>query len=117
VSTNGDYILIMWARKQVQPNAGSLSLDLLILHEVICPRMTAVFLLVKKRGILTCIQTNAEFVQEGKAHVKRAIRAAGPSNFGDDMCIVTHQLLDIFMKKRSLIWPPRAALSYFQRLN
>jgi len=74
--------------------------------------MTAVFLLVKKRGILIRIQTNAEFVQEGKAHVKRAIRAAGPSNFGDDMCIVTHQLFDIFMKKRSLIWPPRAALLF-----
>lgn len=74
--------------------------------------MTAVFLLVKKRGTLIRIQTNAEFVQEGKAHVKRAIRAAGPSNFGDDMCIVTHQLFDIFMKKRSLIWPPRAALLF-----
>lgn len=52
----------------------------------------------------------------GKAHVKRSIRAAGPSNFGDDMCIVTHLLLDIFLKKRSLIWPPRQ-LSYLQHLN
>lgn len=80
-----------------------------------CPRMTAVFSCQEKRNS-NMHPDKCIICTGGEAHVKRSIRAAGPSNFGDDMCIVTHLLLDIFMKKRSLIWP-HGQLSYLQHLN
>lgn len=111
VSTNGDYILIMWARSRC--------------NQLQCPsawifwyytrpmsKDDSSFSPCQEKRNSNMHPDKCRICTGGKAHVKRSIRAAGPSNFGDDMCIVTHLLLDIFTKKRSLIWPPRAALLF-----